>query len=300
MGTPHAHGHHDRRRLTQALALIAAFMVAEVVGAALAGSLALLADAGHMLTDAGALGGALWANRLAERPASPRWSYGLKRAEILAAGLNGVTLLVIAVLIGYAAIRHLVSPPVVHGGVLVVLAGVGIVVNVAAAGLLHHTDRASLNVRGALAHVRTDLYAFLATGAAGLVILFAGYERADPVASLVAVVLMLRAAGSLLATSGRVLLEGTPESVDLDEVRRHLLSLAEVLEVHEVHAWTLTSALPVVSAHVVVSDACLTSGRAGRLLDDLQGCLAGHFDVAHSTFQIEPATHVGHELPEHA
>jgi cobalt-zinc-cadmium efflux system protein len=289
----------DRRYIYAALGLIVAFMIFEVTAAVLAGSLALLADAGHMLADVGALGGALWATYLAARPSSNRFSFGLKRAEVLAAAINGVTLLVVAFLIGLDAIGHLVSPRPVHGLTLLIVAGVGVAVNLLAVRILARADRTSMSIRGVTAHVLTDLYAFIATVIAGAVILQFGFARADSIASLVVVGLMLRAAAGLLRASGRILLEGTPESVDLDLVRRHLTGLPDVLAVHEVHAWTLTSNLPVVSAHVIVSDACLSDGSAGKVIDRLQECLAGHFDVEHSTFQLEPATHADHELPQH-
>lgn len=298
----HAHGvtaEADRRYISLALALIVAFMVFEVIAALAAGSLALLADAGHMLTDVGALAGALWASHLAARPSTDRFSFGLKRAEVLAAAINGVTLLLAAALVGVDAVGRLISPRPVQGVVLLVVAGVGVVVNLAAVRILARAKRSSMSLRGATAHVLTDLYAFIATVVAGAVILEFGFQRADSIASLLVVILMLRAAGGLLIESGRILLEGTPESVDLEVVRRHLTALPDVLGVHEVHAWTLTSNLPVVSAHVIVSDACLTDGSSGRVIDQLQACLAGHFDVEHSTFQLEPATHAGHELPQH-
>jgi cobalt-zinc-cadmium efflux system protein len=279
--------------------LIVAFMVFEVAAAVLSGSLALLADAGHMLTDAGALAGAVWASSLATRPTSDKFSFGLKRAEILSAAINGVSLLVIAVLVGLNAVGRLVSPAPVHGLALVGVACVGVAVNLIAVRILAKANRSSMNIRGAAAHILTDLYAFIATAAAGAVILKLGFSRADSIASLLVVGLMLYAAWGLLRGSGRILLEGTPESVDLERVRRHLTALPEVLAVHEVHVWTLTSDLPVVSAHVIVSDACLTDGSAGTMIDRLQECLAGHFDVEHSTFQLEPATHAGHELPQH-
>jgi cobalt-zinc-cadmium efflux system protein len=293
---PHARGRDaDRRALAAALALIGGFIVVEAVAGVLSGSLALFADAGHMLVDAGALAGSLWAISLAARPPSARFSYGLARAEILAAGVNGVTLLVMAALIAFEAIVRLRRPPAVHGLTVVVVASVGAAVNLAATYVLSHADRSSLNIEGAFRHVLTDLYAFVATVTAGVVLLASGYRRADAIASLVVVVLMLRASWALIAGSGRVLLEGTPESVDLEEVRRHVAELPEVLSVHELHAWTLSSSLPVLSAHVVVPDHCLTDGSAGAVLDGLQACLAGHFDVEHSTFQLEPASHAEHE-----
>ncbi|MGC2192758.1 MAG: cation diffusion facilitator family transporter [Candidatus Dormiibacterota bacterium] len=289
----------DRRYISLALALIVAFMVFEVIAALIAGSLALLADAGHMLTDVGALSGALWASHLAARPSSDRFSFGLKRAEVLAAAVNGVTLLLVAALVGVDAVGRLIAPRPVQGLALLVVAGVGVVVNLAVVRILTRAKRSSMSLRGATTHVLTDLYAFIATVVAGAVILEFGFQRADSIASLLVVILMLRAASGLLIESGRILLEGTPESVDLEAVRRHLNALPNVLGVHEVHAWTLTSNLPVVSAHVIVSDACLTDGSSGKVIDQLQACLAGHFDVEHSTFQLEPATHADHELPQH-
>jgi cobalt-zinc-cadmium efflux system protein len=290
----------DRRYIYAALCLIVAFMAFEVIAAIFAGSLALLADAGHMVTDVGALAGALWASYLAARPSSNRFSFGLKRVEVLAAAINGVTLLVVAVLIAIAGVEHLVAPHSVHGLTLVIVAAVGVAVNLAAVRILARANHSSMSIQGVSAHVLTDLYAFIATVIAGIVILQFGFARADAIASLVVIGLMLRAAWRLLIGSGRILLEGTPASVDLDLVRRHLTALPDVLAVHEVHAWTLTSDLPVLSAHVIVSDACLSDGSSGRVIDHLQECLAGHFDVEHSTFQLEPATHADHELPQHS
>ena len=289
----------DRRHLNAALALIVAFMVVEVVAAAISGSLALLADAGHMLVDAGAIGASVWATHLAERPASHRWTYGLKRAEILATAINGVTLLVVGALVLLEGVRRLVHPPAVDGVALVVVAGVGVAVNLAASLTLGRADRGSLNVEGAFQHVLTDLFAFIGTVIAGVVILATGYRRADPIASVVVVLLMLRAAWQLLGASGHVLLEGTPHAVDLEEVRRHLMELPEVLSVHDLHAWTVTSSLPILSAHVVIDDRCIAEGASAQVLDHLQECLAGHFDVEHSTLQLEPSTHAGHERAMH-
>ncbi len=300
-------GHHrssaraqsDLRYLGGALALIVAFMVGEVVAAVLSGSLALLADAGHMLTDAGALGLSMWALRLAQRPARGPLTYGFQRAEILSASVNGVTLLVISALIVFEAVRRLITPGQVHGGFLAVVAGVGVVVNLGATWLLARADRSRLNVAGAFAHIVTDLYAFVGTLIAGIVIIAFGYERADAVASLLTVVLMLVAARRLLWASGRILLEAAPENVDLDELRAHLLGVAHVQAIHDLHAWALTSDLPAVSAHVVVGEDCFAEGAAPRLLDQLQACLAGHFDIEHSTFQFELAGHVDHEGAHH-
>ncbi len=299
----HSHGVEeggaDRRYLFIALGLIVGFMVFEVAVAFISGSLALLADAGHMLTDAGAIGASIWATYLAVRPASLRWTYGLKRAEILAAAINGVTLLVVALLVLFEAIPRLIHPPPVEGLALLIVAGVGVAVNVAATWVLARANRQSLNVEGAFQHIVTDLYAFIGTTIAGVVILVTGYRRADAIASIAVVLLMLRAAWSLLSASGRVLLEGTPEAVDLEEVRQHLLELPEVLSVHDLHAWTLTSNLPALTAHVVIDDGCISRGDAARVLDHLQDCLAGHFDVEHSTLQLEPSTHASHEGDMH-
>jgi len=289
----------DQRYLAVALGMIAGLMVVEVVVAIVSGSLALFADAAHMLTDAGAIAGSVWAIRLARRPPCHSWSFGLKRAEILAAAGNGITLLVASVVILVEAVRRLVHPPPVNGVALLVVALAGVGVNLAATGVLARADRTSLNVEGAFQHILTDLYAFIGTAAAGAIIIVLGYRRADPAVSLLVVALMLRASWQLLSASGRILLQGTPAAMDLDEVRRHIHELPEVVSVHDLHVWTLTSALPVLSAHVVISDRCLSDGSAAQVLDRLQDCLSGHFDVEHSTFQLEPATHAAHEPGTH-
>jgi cobalt-zinc-cadmium efflux system protein len=263
------------------------------------GSVALLADAGHMLTDAGALAGALWASWLAQRPAGGRWTFGYSRAEILAASLNGLTMLVVAILIAVESVRRLISPPHVDGLPLVLVAALGGVVNVVATLVLARADRTSLNVEGAFQHLLTDAYAFGATFVAGVVLLLTGFNRADPLASLVVVALLLRAAWRLLRAAGLVLLEGAPDNVDLDVVRQHLLVTPHVQNVHDLHAWVVTSDLPALSAHVVVEDSCFVDGHAPQILDQLQACIRGHFDVEHSTFQLEPAGHAAHELGAH-
>jgi cobalt-zinc-cadmium efflux system protein len=299
------HSHHgpaadsDSHLLGAALALIVAFMVGEVLAAVFAGSLALLADAGHMLTDAVALGASWWVARLALRPARGSMTFGFKRAEILSAAGNGVTLTVTAAVILIIAIQRLLHPIHVRGAVMTVVALIGVAVNLGATTILARANRERLNVAGAFAHLVTDLWAFVGTAVAGIIVLTTGFSRADPIASLVVVALMVRAAWQLLRASGRILLEAAPEGVDLDDVRAHIMALPEVTAVHDLHAWVLTSDLPAVSAHVVVSDSCFAGGRSPQLLDMLQECLAGHFDVAHSTFQIEPASHLEHELEQH-
>jgi cobalt-zinc-cadmium efflux system protein len=303
MGDGHAHGATagaDRRLLLVALVLLAAFMVAEVVVAVVSGSLALLSDAGHMLSDVGAIAGSLWAIRLASRPAAGAWTFGWKRAEILSAAGNGITLLVVGGIVAFEAIRRLIDPPHVSGGPVLTLALIGIGVNLVATWVLSRANRTSLNVEGAYRHVLTDLYGFLGTAVAGVVLLTTGFERADSIASLVVVGLMLLAAWELLRDSGRVLLEAAPAGMDLEDLRAHLLDTEHVHDVHDLHVWTLTSDLPALSAHVVIDDSCFADGHAPELLDRLQACLAGHFDVEHSTFQLEPARHLGHEAGAHA
>ena len=292
--------HTDRRLLIVALVFLIAFMAFEVGAAVFANSLALLADAGHMLVDVGAIACSLLAINLAARPETGSHTYGLKRAEILAAAANAIVLLVVAALVTFGAIGRLVHPATVDGAVLIVVAAVGVAVNLAATMTMSRANRESLNIEGAYKHILTDLYGFAGTLVAGIVIVTTGFDRADPIASLVVVLLMLRAAAQLLRPAVHILLEATPDDIDLEEVRRHLIELPEVQSVHDLHAWTLTSALPILTAHVVVSDECFRSGDAGRVLDHLQGCLSGHFDVAHSTLQFESAGHLEHELGGHA
>jgi cobalt-zinc-cadmium efflux system protein len=301
MGDDHAQPSvdSDRRLLSISLALLAAFMVFEVIAAVVANSLALLADAGHMLVDIGAIAGSLIAIRLAARPETGSHTYGMKRAEILAAAANGLALLVVSAVVGFEAIVRLLHPAPVRGGVLIVVAAVGVGINLTATLLMSRANRRSLNIEGAFRHILTDLYGFTGTLVAGIVIVVSGFNRADAVASLLVVGLMLKASVELLRPALRILLEATPEDIDLEEVRRHLLELPEVQSVHDLHAWTLTSSLPILTAHVVVTDECFNTGEAGRVLDHLQECLAGHFDVAHSTLQFESAGHMEHEVGGH-
>jgi cobalt-zinc-cadmium efflux system protein len=282
-----------------ALVLLAAYLTGELVAAVLAHSLALLADAGHMATDVLALAAAVLAARLARRPASGHWTFGLARAEVLSAAVNGITLLVVAAIVTVEAVRRLVHPADVHGPTVIVVAGIGLAVNLVAAAVLAGADRRSINVAGVVAHVLTDAYAFAATIVAGIVVVTVHWRRADPVASLVVVILLLRAARSLLTDSGRVLLEAAPSEVDVALVRAHLLGAPYVVDLHDLHVWTVTSGLPALSVHVVIAEDCFTTGRAPALLDELQACLSGHFDVGHSTFQLEPAGHSDHEVATH-
>ncbi|MFL5819341.1 MAG: cation diffusion facilitator family transporter [Solirubrobacteraceae bacterium] len=273
----------DRRPLTAALVLIVGFMAVEVVVGILASSLALISDAAHMLSDAGAIALSLVAARLAARPAAGALTYGMGRAEIMSAQANGITLLVLAGVIVYEAVRRLVSPPDVEPVPMLAVAAAGVAVNLAAARVLARPERRSLNVEGCLQHVVTDLYAFIATALAGGVILATGYVRADALASLVVAALMLRSAYRLLRASGRVFLEAAPEGVDPQVVGRALAAQPGVVEVHDLHVWEVTSGFPALSAHVVVGgDAdCHVTRR------ELEHVLERRFGLSHTTLQVE-------------
>ena len=278
----------DGRRLGRALALILAFMAVEVVVGILASSLALLSDAAHMLTDAGAIALALVAARLAGRPAQGGYTFGLKRAEILSAQINGVTLVALAAVIVFEGIRRLISPPDVEGAAVVVVALAGIVVNLVAAMVLAGADRRSLNVEGAFQHVLTDLYAFIATAIAGGVVLATGFGAADGIAALVVAALMLRSGWGLLRESGRVLLEAAPRGIDPQEIGRMLAAEPHVVEVHDLHVWEVTSGMPSLSAHVTVGAGCDTQSHRRRLAE----LLHQRFGIDHTTLQVE-ARHEG-------
>ena len=282
-------GESDRGRLVLALALIVGFMAVEVVAGIVAGSLALLSDAAHMLTDAGAIALALAAIRLARRPAGGSLTFGLRRAEILSAQVNGATLLVLGVLIVVEGVGRLVDPPPVEGLIVLVVALAGIAVNLAATLTLAGASRESLNVEGAFQHVLTDLAAFIATAAAGAVILATGFRAADGIAALIVAAIMLRAAGSLLWSSGRVLLEAAPAGVDPVAVGRTMVAEPGVVQVHDLHVWEVSSGFPALSAHVLVGrDADCHEAR--RRLDRL---LHQRFDIEHTTLQVD---HAGDEL----
>ncbi|WP_027345067.1 cation diffusion facilitator family transporter [Hamadaea tsunoensis] len=293
-GEPHGHSHGvnadaDRRWLSIALALILGFMAVEVVIGLVAHSLALLSDAAHMLTDAASIVLALIAVRLAARPARGTYTYGLKRAEILSAQANGLTLLLLAAWLAYEAVKRLLNPPEVAGGWVLVTAIAGIGVNVAAAWALSKANRASLNIQGAFQHVLNDLYAFIATAVAGAIMLLTGFSRADALASLVVVVLMVKAGLGLLRDSGRILLEAAPAGIDPDHIGDDLLRQPDVVEVHDLHVWVITSQQPALSAHVLVQPAA--DCHAVRV--QLQEVLARDYDLTHTTLQVD---HVGEEL----
>jgi cobalt-zinc-cadmium efflux system protein len=290
-GHDHVHGRDaDRRSLAVALALILAFMCVEIVAGILSSSLALLSDAGHMLTDAAALAISLAAARLATRPAYGAMTYGLGRAEILSAQANGLTLLVLAGLIVYGAIVHLVSPSAVRGGVVLAVALAGIPLNLVAARVLaggghghDHGHHRSLNVEGSYRHILTDLYGFIATAIAGAVILATGFDRADAIASLLIAALMLRAAYDLLMASGRVFMEAAPAELDPAQIGHALAAHPGVVEVHDLHVWEVTSGFAALSAHVVV--------RAGddchELRRSLESLLDERFHIDHTTLQVD-------------
>jgi cobalt-zinc-cadmium efflux system protein len=284
----HAHDHEarsdsDRRLLAGALALIAALMAGELVAGILAGSLALLADAGHLVSDVAALGLALAASAMASRPAEGRWTYGFRRLEILSAQANGLLLGLVGIWIVYAAIRRLVSPAEVRGGVVLVVALAGIAVNLAASALLARASRDSLNVRGAFLHVVTDLAAFAGTAVAGGLVLATGWDRFDPIAGLVVAVLMFWGASGLLRESTRIFLEVSPPNIDPEAVGRAIVAEPGVQEVHDLHVWTLTSGFPVLSAHVLVAP----GSDCHALRRRLEGMLAEQFGLDHSTLQVE-------------
>ena len=304
MGHGHSHapttaGGAHRRRLVVVLGLTLAVLVAEVVGAVLSGSLALLADAGHMATDAAGLALALAAVSLAQRPARGRRTFGWQRVEILAAVANGMLLLGVAAYVLIEAIRRIGQPPEIDAGLMLVVASVGLVVNLGSLLVLHGGKDASLNMRGAYLEVLADALGSVAVIVAAVIIATTGWTPADIVASAVIGCLVVPRAWHLLREALDVLLEAAPRGVDLQDVRAHILGVDGVLDVHDLHAWTITSGLPVLSAHVVVTDEALAAGHGGRVLDALCSCLGEHFDLEHCTFQIEAAAHAGHEAPVH-
>ncbi|GAB3697128.1 cation diffusion facilitator family transporter [Actinocorallia lasiicapitis] len=291
MGTGHGHGQgvsagSDRRYLLGALGLILAFMSGEVVVGLVAGSLALLSDAAHMLTDAFAIVLALLAMRIAARPPAGGFTYGLKRAEILSAQLNGLTLLLLAVYFIYEGIRRLVEPGEVEGGLVLVTAMVGIVVNLAATWLISRADRSSLNVEGAYQHILNDAVAFIATAISGAVVLLTGWARADAVASLFVAALMIKAGYALIRDAGRVLMEAAPAGMDPSEIGKMMADRPCVVEVHDLHVWEITSGSPALSAHVLVEPA----GDCHSVRRDLQTLLHDRYEITHTTLEVDHAT----------
>lgn len=295
MSAEHGHSHHhgahthavaadaDQKRLVIALLLIGGFMAMEVVAGILAHSLALLSDAAHMLTDAGAIALSLVAVRLATRPARGSMTFGLKRAEALSAQVNGATLLVLGALIVFEAVRRLIDPPGVGGWTVTLVAAAGIVVNVIATWQLARANRENMAIEGSFQHVLNDLYAFIGTLVAGIVIVTTGFERADPIASLVVAALMLYAAWGLLRDSGRVLLEGAPADVDVQEIGTVLAGHPGVSNVHDLHVWEIGTGFTSLSAHVLVSE----DADCHQIRRHLENVLETRFGIEHTTLQVD-------------
>ena len=275
----------DRRWLGLALALIVGFMAVEVAVGVLAHSLALVTDAGHMLTDAASIVLALVTLGLAARPATAGYTYGLKRAEILSAQINGITLLLLAAYFGYEGVRRLISAPAVTGGLVLVTALVGIVVNLAASWAISRANRVSLNVEGAFQHILNDLYAFIATAIAGAAVWWFGFTRADAIAALVVAVLMVKAGWGLVRAAGKILLEAAPDNVDPDAIGREIVAVPDVLEVHDLHIWQITSGQAALSAHVLVEP----MADCHQVRADIERILHGTHHIDHTTLQVDHA-----------
>ena len=308
MGHDHGHGighgsgtaaSRQRGRLTLVLAITVTILAVEVVGGVLAHSLVLIADAGHMAADAAGIGLSLLAVWFANKPASEARTFGYQRAEILAAVVNAVLLFGVGAFILVEAVRHLVHPETSTPSLMALFGVIALAGNGTSLALLRRGQEKSLNVRGAFLEVLSDLLGAAGVLVAAAVIAGTGYQRADALASIFIGVLILPRTVKLLHDAVDVLLEATPKNVDLAEVRGHICDAPGVLDVHDLHAWTITSGIPVLSAHVVVADAALAEGGGARVLDRLAECLAGHCDVEHCTFQLEPVSHRDHEYAVH-
>jgi cobalt-zinc-cadmium efflux system protein len=306
MGAGHDHGHTHappagtataayRGRLRGALAITLGVMVVQIVGGVLADSLALVADAAHMATDALGLGMALLAIHFASRPPSANRTFGLARAEILAALANCLLLLGVGGYVLYEAVQRFFTPAATEGGLMIWFGAIGLVANMVSLGLLMRGQAESLNVRGAFLEVAADTLGSVTVLISAAVILTTGWQTADPIASLVIGLMIVPRTVKLLRETLDVLLESAPKGVDMAEVRSHILALDGVEDVHDLHAWTITSGMPVLSAHVVVSSEALNAIGHEKMLHELQGCLGDHFDVEHCTFQLEPSGHAEHE-----
>lgn len=298
-GHDHRPARVGRRHLVAVLAISVTVLVVEVVGAVVSHSLALLADAGHMLTDVAGLALAVGAATLATRPATLKRTWGYRRAEVLAAAAQAALLFGVGVFVVVEAVRRLIEPPPVASTAMLVFGFVGLVGSSLSIWLLSRGQSGNLNTRAALLEVINDALGAVAVLVAAGVIASTGWLRADPVASLVIGALILPRTWRLLAETIHVLLEAAPRGVDLGDVRSHLLDVPHILGVHDLHASRVAADLPIVSAHIVVDDECFLDGHVPQLLDELQSCLAGHFDVEHSTFQFEPLSHGNHEHGVH-
>jgi cobalt-zinc-cadmium efflux system protein len=301
----HDHGHGQpgsaaRGRLAIVLGITLLVLAAQVVGAVISGSLALLADAGHVLTDAAGLGLALFANVLSTRPPTADRTWGYLRAEVLAAAAQAAVLLVVGGFVLVEGVRRLLEPPHVAAGTMAAFGVLSLIGNALALAVLSGSRDENLNLRAAFLEVANDALGAFAVVVAGLLIRFTGWARFDAIASLLIAGLIVPRTLRLLRDSVTVLLESTPAGLDLSHVREHILGVEHVVEMHDLHASLVATGLPVLTAHVVVDDGCFLDGHVPQLLDALQQCLAGHFDVEHSTFQIEPASHAEHEHARHA
>ncbi|GHC95023.1 cation transporter [Nocardiopsis terrae] len=302
MGAGHDHGRvtagaANSGRLAVVLGLMLTVAAVQVTGAAFSGSLALLADAGHTVTDSFGVALALAAVWIAARPATSKRTFGFQRAEILAAAVNAIVLFVLCGFIVLEAVDRLREPAEVSGAGMVAVAAFGLVMNVVALLVLRSGAKESLNVKGAYLEVMSDALASVGVIVGGLVVWFTDWQQADTLVSLGIAAIIVPRAWSLLREAVHILLEATPEGMDLSEVRTHLMGHPAVIDVHDLHAWTITSGVPVMSAHVVVAEEDLRDG--GRMLDELHECLTGHFDVEHSTLQLEPPGHADHEGARH-
>ena len=306
MGHDHNHSHgitatgKHRKRLIAVLGITLAVVLVQVAGAVVSGSLALLADAGHMLSDAAGVFIALMAAWVATRPPSDQRTYGYQRAEVLAALANALILLVISVVILIEAIRRFGDSPEVHTDTMLFAAILGAVANLVSLLILRGSQEESLNLRGAYLEVLGDLLGSIAVIAAAVVIMLTDFRAADPIASILISLMILPRAWHLLRDVVDVLLEASPKGVEVSMIREHILSVHGVVGVHDIHIWTITSGVPVFSAHVVVEDSILNATSTDRLLDQLTSCLGSHFDTDHCTFQLEPASHSEHEAHQHA
>lgn len=300
MGAGHEHSHavgraEDRRRLRLVLLVTSTVVVVELVGAWLSGSLALLADAGHMLTDAAGIVLALSASMIATRAPSSRRTFGYHRAEIFAALVNAVVLLGVCGFLLYKGVQRLITPSEVEADLMLVFAAVGLAANLLSLLILSRRDKDNLNMKGAYLEVLSDTLGSVAAIAAAVVVLATGFDQADSIASLLIAAMILPRSVSLLRESGAILFEFAPPGVDIEEVRAHLCGVDGVIDVHDLHAWQITSGMPALSAHVRVTDAALTERGVGPVLDDLGECVADCFGIRHATFQVEPASHHEHE-----
>lgn len=303
MSGGHSHGvsaaSAHRGRLLAVLAITLVVLIAEIIASLITGSLALLADAGHLFTDAAGVGLALLAVMAAGRPATPERSFGYLRLEILAAVVNALLLFGVAAFVLFEAVQRLNEPSEVSSGLMLVVATIGLAANGVSLALLRRGSSESLNVRGAYLEVLGDLLGSVAVVVAGVVIATTGYDRADAIASVLIALLILPRTYKLLRDAVDILLEATPKGVDLNEVRRHIMETSGVVDVHDLHAWTITSGVPALSAHVVIDERAMAEAKSGEILDRLGDCLGEHFDISHCTFQLEPTGHAEHEHPVH-